>query len=117
MDEDDAWEAMEELYRDEKIDRVQGNRFTLNDQGVEFAEQLLRENPEHVEFLCLLHLNKHGVDGDNMNEFLHWIRDEVGINPMESLIEADPDWFDTEGIRKETIATYEPSGADTDDYE
>lgn len=120
MDTDDVMDAMGELYRDGKVDMVptigdvspEEQQFTLNDDGMEYAEALLQERPELVEMVVTLHISKHGADGETLDDLFKWLRDESGVNAVRALIETDPDWFSTDDIDESFIAQYDPEGDD-----
>lgn len=97
MDEDEIWDALEELWRDEKVEHVptvgdvDEHHFSLTDEGTEYARDLLRENDEGV--LMLVQLVLQGVDrpGDTeavseaLVEFGVHLRDDVGVNVFRVL--------------------------------
>lgn len=90
--DDETFEALEELYREGKIDHVPGigsdtePGFTLTDAGDRAAEDLLREDDDALLFLVSLFLDDVDRPGDTeaVSRMLvkagRLIRDEIGRN-------------------------------------
>lgn len=117
MDKDETFEALGELYRDGFVDMKptigdvppEKQQFSINEDGMDYAEGLMKENPKMVEMLIAIFINEHGTEGESVDEYFQWIRDEVGVNPVKALQETDPEWFNTDDLDEEFIQVYEPA--------
>lgn len=123
MDEDDAWDALEELWEEGKVEHVPGigdvdeHRFTLTENGVEDAEQLLREDDDQVLWLFGFHLDRNVERKNNKDEMLDEIvsfaktlRDTAGVN-LFRVLARNPDvyeWIDADGLANDFIEAFDP---------
>jgi hypothetical protein len=123
--EDETWDALEELYREGRIDvEPSGDpddpepSFSLTEHGLASVRDGLRENDEMVLFLIRVHLSEtverrqdESEIAERLIELAEWVRDDVGVNifrvmkrnpeaapviDIEDLGESFIQWFDSE---------------------
>lgn len=99
MTQDEIWDALEELHGDGLIDHVPGigsdvdPAFTLNEQGSEFARDMLQENEDALLYLTGIVLKQaEPFDSEKelareLIEFAEWINEDAGINVLRVINE------------------------------
>lgn len=123
MDEGESWKALEELWREGKIDHVPSigdvdeHNFTLTDEGTESARELLRENDDAVLMLLSIVVKEHVArpnDESELAEFLGMfaekLREDVGVNAFR-VIRRNPEkapGIDVEGLPEAFVEQFDP---------
>jgi hypothetical protein len=92
MDEDEAMDALEDLWREGKVEHVPGvgdvdeHNFKLTDDGTAAAQELLREDDSAVLQIVAFHLSSVDRPGDTSNviraliDLAEWLRDDLEVN-------------------------------------
>lgn len=120
MSEQDAWEGLEEAYRDGLIDHVPGlgsdvdPAFELNEDGEREAERILRENDGAVFHVLSMALDDADDTTEGLVKIAGFLRDEAGVNAfrvMERHPEACPG-IDIENVPEEYIEQFDPPEED-----
>jgi hypothetical protein len=121
-DDDDTWDALEELWEEEKIEHVPAvgdvddPQFKLTDEGRDAAREVLRENDDAV--LMLLSIAVENVDRPNdesavaeaLVEFAGVLRDDAGVNAFR-VLRRHPEkapGIDVENIADEFVRRFDP---------
>jgi len=123
LSEDEVWDSLEELYRRGDINHVPGigsdvePAFRLNEQGMDNARELLRENVDALAML-MQQAVEHADEGEEaaaMVKFAKMIRDDVGVNVWRRLAEhphADKIGVDFEGLPEKFYRQFDPEDDD-----
>lgn len=95
LTEEEAWDALEDLYREGKIDHVptigSGGEpaFTMTDEGMDHARGVMRENDAALAMLMQLAVDN-ADDGEEVGALVgmaETIRDDAGVNVWRRLRE------------------------------
>lgn len=123
MDEDETWDALEELWREGKIDHVPGigdvdsPQFNLTDEGVKATRELFRENDDAVLMLLSIAVkdqvarpNDESELAEVLTTFAKKLRDDAGVNAFR-VIRRNPEkapGIDAEGLPEAFVEQFDP---------
>lgn len=93
LSEDEVWGSLETLYGEGKVDHVAGigsdvkPGFTLTDEGIESAREVLRENDGALGMMLQLAVEnaEPGEEPAAIVSMAKQIRDDVGVNVFRRL--------------------------------
>jgi len=129
MDDDEAWDAMEALYREGKVEvEPSGDpdgdpSFSLSEHGEAAAEDLLREDDEAVLLFLAEAVKNVDRPGDPSNiaseliDMAGWLRDEVGVNAFR-VLKRNPEkapGISVEDLPEKYLEQFDPGETDGDD--
>jgi len=119
-DQDPLWDALEEMYHDGEVDVAPGigsdtePEFTLTDDGVKSAIDLLAEDDQAVMYFLqmVITAGDAGVTEERVASVIAkmapLLRDDAGVNLLRVLNRQDPSWFNTDALTESDLEAYDP---------